>query len=357
VKTVRSEVLAEVLWGIRQPVNPANALQTQISYLRRQLATRASTQPIVTRPGGYALAIDRDDVDANRFDRAVQLAASAMTGAGHGSAEAMSSLDEALFRGGGVTRSKTWPASHSPPVRPPDSKSSGCLERRILDHDPTLVVAVAEDGDAIAVPTVAAVPHVAAVAWRLPAQISPLIGREGELERIGRLLDRSRAVTLTGPGGAGKIRLAVEAARSLSTAGEAWYVELGDVDDPGQVAVEVAMALALPTAPTGDPAMSVVVSLSNRHGVLLLDTGEHVVGAVATLVGCLLRDAPGVRVLATSRRPLNVKGEIAWPVPPLAPAAPDADLDDVSAICMALDGLPLAIELAAAPGWTCSRRG
>ncbi len=449
-ETARSETLADVLWGDQQPVNPSNALQTQISYLRRQLAAHTASQPIVTRPGGYALIVDRDSVDAHRFDRVVHAAAADLAAGDHDPASILEMLDTALswWRGAALddvageafaigeaarleelrltaielrydaalalgrhheAASDLAALVSEHPLREkihaqlmlalyrsgrqadalrafaaardtlvdelgiepgPELRE---LERRILDHDPTLLPAAPE----LPRPN-AAIPAVEIVSGHLPAAVTTLIGRDVELERVARLLGRGRAVTLTGPAGAGKSRLAIEAARAISATCDVWYVDLGDVDDPTQVATEVASALGVPTVPTDDPIRTVSGALMRRSGVLVLDTCEHVVAAVAALVGRVLRDAPDVRVLATSRRPLNVTGELAWPVPPLALASPDADLEelrtypsielfveraeavqpdfeltddnaaDVSAICMALDGLPLAIELAAA---------
>ena len=459
--TVRSDVLADVLWADHQPANPANALQTQISYLRRQLAAHASTQPIVTRPGGYAIEVAPEAIDAHRFDRVVHQAATAVARGDHDPAAIVDTLDEALswWRGEALEDVAGEPFAIGEAARlhelrltalelrhdaalalgrhrevagdlaalvqehPLRERFHGLLmlalyrsgrqaealrafgvarerlvdelgiepgpelrdlERRILDHDPTLMLAPAETA-ASQVP--AAASAATGTAWvptrtppsaHLPAAVTPLIGRAVELERVARLLERSRAVTLTGPAGAGKSRLAIEAARGLSASHEVWYVDLGDVDDPTQVAIEVASAVDVPTLPGDDPVRAIAAALLGRGGLLVLDTCEHVVGAAGALVGRLLRDAPDVRVLATSRRPLNVNGEIAWPVPPLALASPGGSVeslrafpaielfveraeavqpdfaltadnaDDVAAICMALDGLPLAIELAAA---------
>lgn len=460
--TVRSDVLIDALWADDQPVNPANALQTQISYLRRQLATHAATQPIVTRPGGYAIEIDRDTVDAHRFGRVVQDAATAAS-RGHADPSAVvTAMDEALswWRGDALEDVAGEPFAIGEAARLEELRMTAIelrhdaalalgrhhevagdlaalvqahplrerfhgllmlalyrsgrqadalrafsvarerlvdelgiepgpelrdLERRILDHDPTLMLPAGErpaPAGRAEVPTSASEPSQPnrrqTSSATLPAAVTPLIGREPELERVARLLDRSRAVTLTGPAGAGKSRLAIEAARVLSASQSVWYVDLGDVNDPTQVGATVANAIDVPTVPGDDPVRSVSAALESSTGVLLLDTCEHVVGAVASLVGRVLRDAPDVRVLATSRRPLNVSGEIAWPVPPLALAGPGTALDHlrdvpsirlfveraqavqvdfeldagnadhVIAICMALDGLPLAIELAAA---------
>jgi predicted ATPase len=222
----------------------------------------------------------------------------------------------------------------------------------------------------------------------LPTPVTALIGRQAETAKVRQLLGRSRVVTLTGPGGGGKSRLALEVAHDVlndvsdETDGlisEVWYVDLGTVDDSEQVAATVAGSLGIPTVPGEDAAVAVAASLATRRGVLVLDTCEHVVAGAASLVGQVLREARDLVVLATSQRPLGVNGEIAWPVPPLALAPPDitsvpdalsypaialfvdraaavrpdfeltdTNLSDVVAICLALDGLPLAIELAAA---------
>lgn len=448
-ETARSETLADVLWGDQQPVNPSNALQTQISYLRRQLAAHTASQPIVTRPGGYALVVDRDAVDAHRFDGAVHAAAFDLTAGDHDPANVLDRLDTALswWRGAALDDVAGEPFAIGEAARLEELRLTAIelryeaalalgrhhevasdlaalvgehplreklhaqlmlalyrsgrqadalrafaaaretlidelgiepgpelreLERRILDHDPNLVPVVTEP---LRPPPLAPADL---VSGRLPAAVTTLIGRDVELERVIRLLDRGRAVTLTGPAGAGKSRLAIEAARAIAATCDVWYVDLGDVDDATQVSSEVASALGVPTIPTDDPIRTVSNALVRRSGVLVLDTCEHVVASVAALVGRVLRDAPEVRVLATSRRPLNVSGEVAWPVPPLALASPDDALEqlrtypaielfvqraeavqpdfeltddnaaDITAICMALDGLPLAIELAAA---------
>ena len=257
------------------------------------------------------------------------------------------------------------------------------LERRILAQDPTLSW-TPSPADSPETPDVAAVQAASArpasrPTATIPIAVTGLVGRDIELARIRKLLDRSRILTLTGPAGAGKSRLALEVAAWRAASTDVWFVDLAAVADPEVVAATVAAALGVPVVPGEDATTSVATSLASCNGLLVLDTCEHVVGAAALLVGRILRQARDVRVLATSRRPLGITGEIAWPVPPLALAPPDAaSLDaaagypavelfveraasvrpdfeltdanaaDVAAICLALDGLPLAIELAAA---------
>ena len=450
-----------MLWGDDQPRNPANALQIQISYLRKQLAADAPTQPIVTRPGGYSLT--------SSASRSTRTASSALCGRRrdrHAREHdeiliALGELDDALalWRGDALADVTGEPFAIGEAARLHDLRlvalelrhdlmlglgrhhelvgeltaligehplreqlheqllvalyRSGRqadalraydhtrtllleelgidpgprlqeLQRQILAQDPALSWTPSPD-DMPATPSVKSDAQRARRGRRhgrratIPIAVTALVGRDIELARIRKLLDRSRIVTLTGPAGAGKSRLALEvaAARALET--DVWFVDLAAVADPDVVAATVAAALAVPIAPGEDAATSVASSLASRSGLLVLDTCEHVVGAAALLAGRILRHARDVRILTTSRRPLGITGEIAWPVPPLALAPPDArsadatagypavelfveraasvrpdfeltdaNAADIAAICLALDGLPLAIELAAA---------
>lgn len=192
---------------------------------------------------------------------------------------------------------------------------------------------------------------------RLPAQLTSFVGRTAELARLSELRS-ARLVTILGPGGTGKTRLAVEAARGL----DACFVDLSPVEDGDLVPHAVLGALGLresgfvPSA--GDPIQRLVGSLGDQ--LLVLDNCEQVVAAVATLVRTLLSACPALTVLATSREPLGLTGETLLPLAPLAEDAVRlfADraaavrpgfvvTDTVAEICAAVDGLPLAIELAA----------
>ncbi|GAA5184781.1 hypothetical protein GCM10023322_27040 [Rugosimonospora acidiphila] len=226
----------------------------------------------------------------------------------------------------------------------------------------------------------------------LRAERTSLIGREEDLAQVGELLAAHRMITLTGPGGAGKTRLVEAAARAALHAQPdgAWLVELAPITDPAHVAAAVLDALGLRQTAlatggsllmTGDPAGRLVGALSDKRALLVLDNCEHLIDAAAALADRILSACPDVTILATSREPLCIGGEALWPVRPLAlppeaadpvePALiancasvrlltqraravrPDFEVNAgnagaVAHICRALDGMPLAIELAAA---------
>lgn len=214
----------------------------------------------------------------------------------------------------------------------------------------------------------------------VPAIAGELVGRGDAVQRVRNLLSAYRAVTLTGPGGIGKTALALEVARAPSRVdGERWLVELASLSDPGIVASAVASVLALRMAGTEIAAEPVARAIGDRKLLLLLDNCEHVVEMAAEVAETILRLCPNATVLATSREVLRIEGEHVYRVLPLEVPPPDRDapsdllahsavqlfvaraaalatdlaadaasLSAIAAICRRLDGIPLAIEFAAA---------
>jgi len=221
----------------------------------------------------------------------------------------------------------------------------------------------------------------ALMSWdNLPTPVSSFIGREVELAEVRGLIARSRLVTLTGGGGAGKTRLGLQVAAGLADeAGEGvWFADLAPVQDPGLVAVTVADALGV-RVEAGRPVLeSVVAAVAGRRLLILLDNCEHLIGTCAMVADTMLRGCPNLALLATSREPLGIGGEQVYRVPSMGVPADGDDAAAVQAseavrlladraeaqgvvlawdepatqvagrICRRLDGIPLAIELAAA---------
>ena len=212
-----------------------------------------------------------------------------------------------------------------------------------------------------------------------PAALTSFVGRAQAVDEVSAQLAQERLVTVTGPGGAGKTRLAGEVARQVAGrfADGVWLAELAAVTDPAQVAAVVGTALGLRDLPSVAAADALALALARRQLLLVLDNCEHVIGAAAELCGRLLLGADDVRVLATSREPLRIAGEVRYrlgsltlpdPGDPAAAAGceavtlfadrarrvePGFTLDQTTAATVArlvarLDGMPLAIELAAA---------
>src|SRR6185436_7572454 len=206
------------------------------------------------------------------------------------------------------------------------------------------------------------------VVARPPVSLTSLVGRERELRDLGALVTAQRMVTLTGVGGSGKTRLAAELALRIDwqRADSVAWVEFAPCVDPLRVPSEVAAALAMRAGSDGTTMDAVADALRERDFLLVLDDCEHLIAACAEVARSLLLRCPRLHILATSREPLGVAGERVWPVPPIAPeeaaqlfaeraAAVDPafvlsgeNAASVEEICRRLDGIPLAIELAAA---------
>jgi predicted ATPase/class 3 adenylate cyclase/DNA-binding CsgD family transcriptional regulator len=208
----------------------------------------------------------------------------------------------------------------------------------------------------------------AAVPNNLPSSVSSFVGRAGELAEVAELLAAHRLVTLTGPGGCGKTRLALEAAADAAAdrPGGVWLVELSGLADPDLLADSLLGAVDVGEAPGVAALDRVAAYLQDRRALVLFDTCEHLIEAAAAVAERLLAACPHLAVLATSREPLGVGVETTWRVPPLCAddavglfverarqSRPNFSLDagnaeTVAGVCRRLDGIPLAIELAAA---------
>jgi predicted ATPase/DNA-binding SARP family transcriptional activator len=236
-------------------------------------------------------------------------------------------------------------------------------------------------GSLAAEPSEPEAPVAPAPGHNLPHEVTSFVGRERELREVERRLARTRLLTLRGEGGSGKSRLAREVVRRVAEFEHgAWLVQLAPLADPELVASEVASTLGLVLPDRGSTQAALVDQLSGRRALVLLDNCEHLVGACAALAAAIMRACPGVRLLATSREPLGIQGEVAWRVPSLAlpdlkrlpapaelvrlgsvrlfaeraaDAAPGFEVDGgnaraVAELCVRLDGMPLALELGAA---------
>ncbi|WP_245974247.1 BTAD domain-containing putative transcriptional regulator [Thermomonospora umbrina] len=435
-KVVTVERLIDGLYGESPPAGAANALQSQVSRLRRSLGGGL----VEFHPAGYRLAVEPDDVDVHRFERFTAegrraLAAGDRTGAAEllreglklWRGEALADVADAPFADAQVARLDELRAAATEDLA--EAELTLGRHRDLVDELQRLVTrhplreraraqlmralyGAGRQAEALAVfedtrrtlaeelgadpsPELAAAhlavlqgapePTSAPALPRLPAQLTTFVGRDEELGRVGVLLRDQRLLTLIGPGGAGKTRLAVEAAARET--GEVCFVDLAPIGDGAELPNALLGALGLrdssllptPGEPHADPVDRLVRALAQRPVLLILDNCEHVVDDAARLVHRLLGACPGLRVLATSREALGITGESLWPLPPLAlppegvssarealgyPAVrlfadraaavrpgftvDSADLDHVLRICRDLDGLPLAIELAAA---------
>jgi predicted ATPase/class 3 adenylate cyclase/DNA-binding CsgD family transcriptional regulator len=203
----------------------------------------------------------------------------------------------------------------------------------------------------------------------LPPQFTSFVGRDTEIETVRQIVEENRLVTLTGAGGVGKTRLAVQVADQMDGVfGDGvWYVDLAPISDPEVVPVAVTRALGLPDQAGRSTMDTLTRVVAGRHVLIVMDNCEHLIEACASLAVALLGACPAVTILATSREPIRVAGEVAWGVPSLSMTddaitlftdrarnvRPEFIVNEdnsatVTEICRRLDGIPLAIELAAA---------
>ncbi|MCU1348698.1 MAG: transcriptional activator domain protein, partial [Acidobacteria bacterium] len=337
------EQAMDVLWRDREPAAAVNNLHQAVYVARRTLEPAA----IEVRD---ELLVLRAEIDVDQLELAAAAARRAGTPAAYRAAVS-------LYRG---------------ELLPENRYDDWVVERR--DELAELAAALAQELAAIG-------PDDAGRAPPLPVDASSFIGRARELAELKALLRGTRLLTLAGTGGAGKTRLALELARAVepSHTGGAALVELAPITDARLVADAVAAALDVRALPGQKPVDAVAAYLAPRSLLLVIDNCEHMLAASAGLADALLRSAPRLTILATSREPLRVPGEVVFRVPSLdipdpeetleprqliryeavqlfaeraAAAAPGFTVDeenapDVARICFRLDGLPLALELAA----------
>ncbi|MFE2065677.1 BTAD domain-containing putative transcriptional regulator [Streptomyces sp. NPDC059467] len=430
-RTLTPDTLIEEIWATDEPPQDAPAaLQALVGRLRRALGKDS----VASTPGGYRLEATVDDIDLHVFERQVREGTAALAAADPATAHRVLTGALALWRGPALadlpdrtaaaarpdalrleaTRARAEAAlrlgrafdvvpeltglttayPYDEPLhalliralrdtgRPADALAAyGTARRTLADGlgtDPgrelqDLHTALLKQPPVPAAPAPLGAPPPRT--GNLRPRLTSFVGREPELDAVRSELHRVRLVTLTGPGGSGKTRLAEEAAAGLP---QAWLVELAPLDRPEAVPGAVVSALGLRetvlltnelATPQADPTALLVEHCAPRSQLLILDNCEHVIEAAAALAETLLTHCPGLTILATSREPLGVPGESVRPVEPLVPeqahrlfeeraatVRPDAGtaLGDPAAvaavdeICRRLDGLPLAIELAAA---------
>ncbi|MET9884749.1 BTAD domain-containing putative transcriptional regulator [Streptomyces sp. NPDC006430] len=412
--------LIDEVWGDDPPQDAPAALQALVGRLRRALGGRDTVH--ADPAGGYRLAVaDCDDIDLHRFTRLARQGAQQLA-ADPAAAAATLRTALALWRGPALADlPETARAAHAAALAPHRTAAlraridadlrSGADPAALLPEIEALIEehpydeplraqqlralrAAGRSADALAAyertrrtladalgadpgPELSSLhaellqPAPPAPAGNLRPRLTSFVGREPELAALHADLPRLRLVTLTGPGGSGKTRLAEHAAAAHPEPG--WLVELARLDHPAAVPGAVLSALGLrentlvgrEKTAADDPTAQLVEHCAQRRLLLVLDNCEHVIDAAAALAEELLTHCPGVRILATSREPLGVPGETVRPVDPLPPApahrlfadraaavrpgfTPAADPEAIAEICARLDGLPLAIELAAA---------
>jgi predicted ATPase/DNA-binding SARP family transcriptional activator len=425
-RPVSAAALVDAVWDAAPPADEANALQSLISRLRRALGGAGY---VGQSAAGYRLAVSPDDIDAHRFEQLARDGAAALRRREHATAARTLRDAVAAARLGELHLAATQDRVDADLALGDATRvvadldvlaDAHPLDERIAGQRMSALAKVGRQADALAaydgiralladelgVDPSAGLQAIHLAVLRgdpaqtrpatsrsnLRAQLTSFVGREDEMARIGKLLDENRLVTLVGPGGAGKTRLAVEAAAMLldDVPDGIWFVELATVTDAADVPQTVLGSLGLreshlleqPTKLTPRDAMGrMLEALADRRLVVILDNCEHLVDATAQLADQLLAHCRDLRILTTSREPLGIFGESLLVVPPLGQPAPsrqrydsgsalqhaavrlfadravavspefrvdDANVETVVEIVRRLDGLPLAIELAAA---------
>ncbi|OXR40543.1 putative HTH-type transcriptional regulator [Nocardia cerradoensis] len=434
-RAVPRTTLVDWIWGEQPPADAANALQALVSRLRRVLPDGS----LDGQAGGYRLAVDPGAVDALRFERlldqarggdvvrqthllrealglwrgapmqdidvrdseAVAAVVTRLEGLHLAALEDLYDAEIRLGRGAELVAELTELVARHPVRERLIAALMRALAAAGRGAEALLVYQRAREAlaDTLGVdpsPELSDL-HVALLRGEagprdnerktnLRAELTRYVGKYTDIAAVRELLANHRLTTLTGPGGSGKTRLALETARTLldDLPDGAWLVELAAVGADGDVAQSALAAFGLRDAllggaPDAEPVDRLVAAIRDRETLLILDNCEHVIDSAAAFAHRVLGECRGLRILATSREPLGITGEALWQVAPLALPAADATpaeiesspavqllrdraaavrtdlettdpatLSTIARICRALDGIPLAIELAAA---------
>jgi predicted ATPase/DNA-binding SARP family transcriptional activator/tetratricopeptide (TPR) repeat protein len=437
-RIVTTGQLVDAVWADGPPASGSNALQALISRLRRAVPDLT----VESHPAGYRLVVEADEIDAHRFERLLRQARSAPAGAAGCRREAL-----ALWRGPALADFVGADFARGPVARLTELRLSAVedlaaaelatgagadlvadLEALNLAH-PTrerlaalflraldragrpadalaayerVRTAIADElgvdpsGEltALHLALLGAAENSSATPGRtnLRSSLTSFVGRDADVRTVAAMVGAARLVTLVGPGGAGKTRLAVESARTLLDRHPdgVWLVELAPVSDTTELATTLLSTLglrekallpanrAMRSASAGDPAVRLLQGLRDKRLLIVLDNCEHLIASAAALADEVLGHCPEVRILATSREPLALTGETLWTVESLAVPPVGADpvragaaaavrllvdragaarsgfrldesnVETVIDLVRSLDGMPLAIELAAA---------
>ncbi len=424
---VRGDAIVEAIWGEQAPPTARKSVQKYVSVIRSSL----DRSVVVTTTDGYALDQDSVSIDVHAFEVLVEQAAHSLAEGNAAAALEASEGALALSRRGEAFADLAGSARHRPlsvriaelahsvaelriealAASGRDAEAIGAAEALVADHPlrerawallmqslyrlgrqseavrafRRLSEALAEIGlepspelRDLEQGILEQAPHLAERPPRpegLPSSYTSFVGRDDEMRELGELFERARLITVLGPGGSGKTRLAVELVAGFGE--RSWFLDLARIEDPARVLASAVESFGIAGEPGEDPGELFRAHLGHRRALVILDNCEHVLGAAASLAHTVLQHAPQVTVVATSREPLGLTGESVYALAPLRVPLetvedPEAAIEfgavrlfvdraeaadpgfswrpvwtRVVEVCRRLDGIPLAIELAA----------